>query len=65
MIRLIAWLKKIHVFHTWTQWETVDAGSLVRTDDMAVERVIGHFTNQRRKCEVCGYTQLSTEVARR
>ena len=49
------------LFHSWSKWELIDQGNLVRKIDQIV---IGCFVEQKRTCEYCNLIELKTTQTR-
>ncbi len=57
MAKLVAWLKKHHIFHTWSKWVKQD---YLRRYSLAGVRIEGgdyRVTLQERSFSVCGLVQ--------
>ena len=49
--------------HEWSLWDIVKEGSITVTGDWGVERTIGTYLDQRRRCDTCGKYELDTQVS--
>lgn len=54
MSKLIAWLRKTHIIHTWGRWEKYQVTSTPLANGIPIPSLAIEVTRQRTKCERCG-----------
>lgn len=63
---MLKFLRDHHILHTWSKWETVATGQILRPiesfSDVDDCRTVGNYIRQQRVCLVCNKIQLRTET---